>query len=101
MGSLRSTRNRPEDLFKNLQLHLEERSISYKLVNSVLIRLLLSFLICVVFTLNNTNGCLKIFTVCGFPFLSACKDLLCVWRGVVWCGVVWCGVVWCGVVWCG
>ena len=47
--SLRSTRNRLEDLFKNLQLHLEERSISYKLVNSVLIRLLLSFLICVVF----------------------------------------------------
>ena len=48
--SLRSTRNRLEDLFRNLQLHLEERSISYKLVNSVLIRFFLSFLIiCVVF----------------------------------------------------
>ena len=48
--SLRSTRNRLEDLFRNLKLHLEERSISYKLVNSVLIRFFLSFLIiCVVF----------------------------------------------------
>jgi hypothetical protein len=36
-----------------------------------------------------------------FCILSAVREVLGGWRGVVWCGVVWCGVVWCGVVWCG